>query len=1686
MNDVTYGSEDITSLSFDSGSISGETYQIGSTYMNSIQIIFPSLIETVKEDMELLPELGVLVNGTYEYTKLGHFFIDEFERNRNNNTTTIKATDKMRFMEGPYESKLSYPRAYKEVALEIANLSGVEVNQNSFASLGIGAINKPEGYTFRQAIGLIAQFEGGFASFNRNGELEIRRLAPTNFEITPESYMLKGFTKNEVSYRIGGISVKTGEEETDVIRVGSTNGSQVELENKVMTQTLLNQMWELVKTLNYFPYELKWRGCPPLEAGDWIYVTANDGTKYSVPNLSYSITFNGGMSAESKATTSSSPQATYKYRGPLNQRIDYLDSILSSNNWNSNYYDTTEPLNPKEGDIWFKPNGQDTEIWVYKNIDGFLKWVMEITSAGDPELLQAIEDAKQAGQDAQAAGEAAQQAAEDAKQVGEAAKVAGTEAKAAAEDAEIAAEQAKAAGEAAQQAANDAKQAGNNAAYLAGQAQETADQVNNRIGDVVIDIGDIQGDITAIVSEVGDVQTDISKIISDATSTASKANEAFNKASAVEGRTTTLETSVGNIKSTMTDIETDLDSTTKKINEVSTTVDGQITEIASVKSTATSALNKANIVEQTVDGVKTTLTSVQESIAGAEIRNLQLGTQFMTDDMFLNKGNSTFIDYETHRSLRIIQGNTSTNLGLIPVVEGEKLAISFDVRSLGAVAGNRLVLLQWYENETTRKIYTWYDEAYSTDWKRINTLVTVPADVKYFSLGFRAVYNTLEYKLVKISKGTTTKDWSPAPEDLATVTKVNELTTTVDGNTSKIASVETTATSALSKANVAQSTADGNTTKITAAQTTATNALTKANTVEQTVDGQQTTITSIQNDLANVSQGTTNLLKNSSFYNDTTGWSISAGLGRSFNGEYMTIEKAGVSSARLFVYQGVGNTAIQPDTEYSLAFMYYIESVSGTSGSDNAFLRTTTSSGLIDSPLYTFDFSEVGVWKLATANGKSKAGEFTANSTFYIAFSQNRIVTMRLKEVILVKGKNVKDWSPAPSDLATVTKVNQITETVDGHTQLIASTTNTANSALSKANSVSSTVDGLTVKVTSVETTANAANSKALQVEATADGLTSAVTDIRTEISDLINRFPDPDFSLQSPKPTIEGNINTSYDSGGLVLNNTGTSKSRVYWGGTGVALTVGKTYYIKAYVNSGAVGATVEFGTSAGENISHTFTSTQPVWVQGVIKATSYSAISVFVSAGAAIRLRELYVYEAATDITSSQITQLSTDINLKVSKGDVINQINVGTESILIAGNKLNITAQTTIDNAVIKTAHIVDLAVSNGKIANLAVTEGKIGNLAVTNAKIASLAVTEGKIGDASITTAKIGNLAVSEAKIADLAVSSAKIANLAVTETKIGDAAITNAKIGDLAVSTAKIADAAITDAKIGNLSATKITTGTLNAANVNIVNLNANSISTGELTGINIRAATFYGSSGSGNMQLNGVDLRFDTSSNSFRLNYNGIVNVNTSYGTRALAFFNEGINIAASSSNSGNFRNSGLTLSGDSTYVDFYSIGSTSANGRLLYSGNSMTLNNFRTGKRISLANNFDLYVSSLNVHKTNDSDWSGVYAASFTNSSERRLKTNLVLLKDSLSVLQKMKFYEYDRIDTLQHQLGPVLDEAPEKIIQGQGIDQYSFITLVATSLQEHAKKTSQDIDMLVLKIDNLQNEFNQLRNAS
>lgn len=1040
MNDVTYGSEDITSLSFDSGSISGEVFQIGSTPLNSVQIVFPTIIEAVKEDLEIEPELGILINGEYQFTKLGNFFITDFERDRNSNKTTITANDKMIYMEGIYESKLTYPKPYREVALEIANLAGVEIDQASFGSLGTEWVQKPVGYTFRQAIGLIAQFEGGFASFNRKGELTIKRLAPTNFEITPDSYMLKGFTKNENSYRIGGITVKTGEEETDVIRVGSTNGSQVELENKVMTQTHLNQMWELVKTLNYFPYELKWRGSPILEAGDWIYIVDKDGTRYSVPNLSYNITFNGGMSSESKANTNSSSQATYRYRGPLNQRVDYVESLLSANKWNSNYYDQTEPIDPKEGDIWFKPSGVDTEIWVYeKNSSGELDWVFKVSTATDPDLVKEIEQAKQAGENAQ---EAADQAKADAQS-----------------------------------------------------AQAKADKIQIDVNGLVSDVTTINGTVNSI---------------------SSKANEAYNKANAVESRTATLETSVTGLTGRITDVESTATSTTKKLNELVVTVDGQKQTIATVTSTANSALSKANVLESTVDGVKQTLISVEE----------------WQNDFYIGARN-------------------------------------------------------WVSESEAPKFRT-YQSAIIT-----YTTVSVP-------------------------------EWNAT----------NAVRHVVTGGTGTICG---------------------------------------------TLPGNIITYVKDNTDYVHSMYVKNNGDKRVTFNNNLS--------------QSVVVEPGETKRIVMKAHHNVNLAAMQ--------FVLY---------------RPVNTDSL--------DFT---VWRAQIEEG--------------VALS---------------------DWSPAPEDKAQTTKVNQIESTVEGTIQTVASVKNTADSALTKATQVETTANGLKTTISSVETTANSALTKATQVEATASGLTSTVSEMNTtavnidwkgRMAGALQLSADPTFlkgsnNLIPYNNTVGGNVllsrqNVSLSAGGtqptgsdyrMQIKTIGPSSPGL--GGFYYRLDarVNAKFIIRFIANIPANASVMDAKNNIGVGGSTRWLTPRRgtgTWSEyaylvecGTAGPFSTFGFQYIPTIGTTPSETDPFIWYVAKfevfDITSSnqsQITQLSDTINLKVSKDDVVNQINISTDGVLIAGNKVQISGQTYIEDGVIGRAQIANLAVSTAQIADAAITDAKIGSLSAT---------------------------------------------------------------------------------------------------------------------------------------------------------------------------------------------------------------------------------------------------------------------------------------------------------------------------------------------------------------------------------
>lgn len=501
INGVVYYDENIFSFNYHSGSIAGDSFGIGSTFANTIKLTLGSIVEGLKQLDVVEPEIGIeYPSYDIEYVKLGTFLISEqVNPDRNENRTSLECTDRMIMLDDKYVSKLKYPAKIRDVALEIANLAGVEVDKVSFSRLMENTIKKPVGYTYRQALGLIAQFEAGYVTFDRNGLLAIRQLEDKNYQVTPDEYFLKGLTKNELLFRPAGIEVKVSEDSEKVLTIGNKKGSVIHLENKIMTDQLLRLVYEKIKNINYYPYSLKWRGNPAVEAGDWLRVTDTKGNEFKVPNLSYSLEYKGGLTATSTVETVASNEVRMGYKTILEQTIEYVNDSIRDAKGNVISYGVEEPLYPKEGDVWFKYKGPDTEIWIYKKIGETdkLDWVFQISSAIDNELLLIIEDVKKAaeeaklvGEDAKEAGQQAlekaleaEKAGQEASQKGDEALLAGQEAKAIGEQASlkgdealILGEEAKKAGDEAKKVGEEAKIASDEATKISQKAKEASDQ----------------------------------------------------------------------------------------------------------------------------------------------------------------------------------------------------------------------------------------------------------------------------------------------------------------------------------------------------------------------------------------------------------------------------------------------------------------------------------------------------------------------------------------------------------------------------------------------------------------------------------------------------------------------------------------------------------------------------------------------------------------------------------------------------------------------------------------------------------------------------------------------------------------------------------------------------------------------------------------------------------------------------------------------------------------------------------------------------------------------------------------------------------------------------------------------------------------------------------------------------------
>ncbi|MDU7063783.1 MAG: hypothetical protein E6338_05950, partial [Lactobacillus paragasseri] len=991
VNGKTYSATDINSLKYDSGAYTGDTFAIGSTYSNSVQIEFSHLIENLKLGMEVLPSIGIKTSKGYIYEPLGVFIISsEIKMDRNNNLTSISASDRFCGLEGSYKSKLAYPAKVLDVIAEICAQSGVETNVDDLARLPHQAdLASPiTGQTYRKALGWIAQLYAGYATFDRHGLFTIRTIAEPNYELDPSQYEQAGLTKNEAPYRISGIQCQTtittktrdGEDtdETKTYQVGDSNGSQIKLENNIMTPDRLTNIWEQIKDVNFYPFSLNWFGNPAVEAGDWLKLQDKQGNKFIVPNNSYTLDFNGGLSATSKADQTSSTDSVIAWEGTFSQTIRELQGRKAPDGTVIFPPSVTElPTNAKPNDVWFKQNGNSTELWVFtEQEDGIRKWVRRDLTP---------DEIKKQVQEAQAGLKGAKK------------EIADNRVKA---DKDIAELNASIAG---QNSKIDGLSTSVNTVVI-----PKVTDITNQMSDVVTKVNEQKNIVTGLQNQATQQGKDISKITTDVHGVTVDLANLNGDVSQTKATVQGLQTTLGNAQGDITQIKVDA-------KKLSTILSGKVdnSTYANFVNATNSALNaklvasdlkgyaKTTDVQATADGLQVNINSLSGKLDNLVIgnRNLVRNSGFPKNTDYWSGPATTRHDfyYSSKQTLFVLNNsNSSENFAesaYFPLERNTDYVVSFKgFASTNVSSYNAFILARKYGENTK---YT--TVKHLVDAKRLS-----PSKVDYIKdLIFNSGENDeayirfdnngssdgkqsgLYFTEVKVEQGNKSTAWTPAPEDEQE--RINGITSQLSA---RITANSQQFSSYYSKTDVDH--------KVSGVQSQ----------ITQNATGLQTVVAKVDN----IRIGGTNLIRDSAMRADShTAWQEAGAV--TWHDSSVEIRKGDL----------IQNIPAKPNTTYTFSFDLYYQDFSNAWANQFFFVEYTDTNFNKTTPKYV-DHRWAGNQFPNTAGRKDKKLTFTTQGDcnglkMYIRQEANQnpfhIYNLKLEE-----GNQATDWSPAPEDKA--------------------------------------------------------------------------------------------------------------------------------------------------------------------------------------------------------------------------------------------------------------------------------------------------------------------------------------------------------------------------------------------------------------------------------------------------------------------------------------------------------------------------------------------------------------------------------------------------------------------------------------------------------------------------------------------
>lgn len=189
------------------------------------------------------------------------------------------------------------------------------------------------GLTYREVLAFLACMWGKFARMDGTGQLVLGWYTAADRSIGPDRYYDGELKKADTDYTVEYIKCYS-DHLAETLLCGDPQGARgISISCPWMTQEQLQVVWESIARFAYRPVSsLRFLGDPRLEPGDIIQVTDRAGVTYSVPVMSITQEFDGGLISEiaaaGKSAASSSGATGTDSAGPVTRMIQRAEQNL--------------------------------------------------------------------------------------------------------------------------------------------------------------------------------------------------------------------------------------------------------------------------------------------------------------------------------------------------------------------------------------------------------------------------------------------------------------------------------------------------------------------------------------------------------------------------------------------------------------------------------------------------------------------------------------------------------------------------------------------------------------------------------------------------------------------------------------------------------------------------------------------------------------------------------------------------------------------------------------------------------------------------------------------------------------------------------------------------------------------------------------------------------------------------------------------------------------------------------------------------------------------------------------------------------------------------------------------------------------------------------------------------------------